>query len=118
MISSGAYRFGVCRCAGGLGWRIAPLRCQGCEVLLPALQRGHLFARYTLEIHPEPQHGNKDARHTGGDILSRLEAFFARQFLYSAVVGLYLGHDRGTVGKLLLRLHNSNRLRRTASACA
>jgi hypothetical protein len=88
----------------------APLRCERREILLPTLQGSDFFARGTLEIHPEPQNGNKDARYTSSNVLSRLEAFFAREFLHPAIVGLYLGHDRGAVGELILG-------RTTATGC-
>lgn len=88
----------------------APLLCKRRQVLLTGLQRRHFLARSVLEIHAEPQNGNKEPSSPGNDILSDLAAFFRTQFRNSFVICLHFGADSSAVHISILRLHNSDRI--------
>jgi hypothetical protein len=86
------------------------------EILLPALQGGHLLTRGALEIHTEPDRPNEKADHTGRDILGDLRTLVAGEILDLLVIRLNLGNDCCTIGETVLGLNDRDGLRRSSSA--
>jgi hypothetical protein len=94
------------------------LLCQHCQILLSALQGGHLFTRRALEVHPKQDWPDKNPDHASGDVLGDLRALVPGQFLNLRVVGLSLGDYRRAIGVPVLGLNNRHGLRRSPRARA
>ena len=78
------------------------------EVLLARLEGGLLGPSSALEIHAEPQDRDEQPGDTGDHVLRDFGALLGAEFANPLVVGVDLGHDRGSVGIAVLHLDDGN----------